>query len=42
MKPSLDLFLAALVAGLGAGLGWAISTWTFGKVVELLSRAASR
>lgn len=33
MKPTLDLFLAALIVGLGFGLGYASVTWLFGKVV---------
>lgn len=27
-------FLHWFVAGLGAGLGWAISTWVFGRVAR--------
>ncbi len=38
LKPSLDLFLAALIVGLGFGLGYAFITWLFGKIVEILSR----
>jgi hypothetical protein len=35
MKPSLDLFLAALIVGLGFGLGWAFITWVFNELVAL-------
>lgn len=35
LKPSLDLFLVALICGLGGGLGWAFITWLFGELVAL-------
>lgn len=35
MKPSLDLFLAALICGLGFGLGWSLITWAFNELVAL-------
>jgi hypothetical protein len=38
IRASLDLFLAALVAGLGFGLGWAFITWLFGELVNALRR----
>lgn len=38
MKPSLDLFLVALICGLGGGLGWALMTWLVAKLTGLIDR----
>lgn len=36
MRPSIELFFAALVAGLGFGLGWAFITWAFTELVAAI------
>ena len=41
MAPSLNLFLVALIAGLGFGLGWAFITWLFGELITALRRNPS-
>ena len=34
MTPSLNLFLVALIAGFGAGLGWTIAAWLWNFIVS--------
>jgi hypothetical protein len=39
LTPSLNLFLVALIVGLGFGLGWSFITWLFGELVALGRRS---